>query len=149
VARGVVVRTQDGFVDNVPVGSLPPITLDNIGGNYIVVDIGRGHFAYYAHLQPGSLRVHVGDRVRAGQVLGLVGNSGNTDFPYLHFHVMNSPSPLPSDGLPYEFRSFTSPGSIANGDELLAGEPAKFDPTLAGPHSRQIPMDLQVVTFTR
>ena len=142
VARGVVVSTQDGFVDNVPVGSLPPITLDNVGGNHVVVDIGGGHFAYYAHLQPGSLAVHVGDRVRVGQVLGLVGNSGNTDFPHLHFHVMNRPSPLASDGLPYEFRSFTSPGSIANGDELLAGEPARFDPTLAGPHSRQIPMDI-------
>src|SRR3954471_18618605 len=84
---------------------------------YVVVDIGGGRFAFYAHLQPGSLKVHVGDRVRAGQVLGLVGNSGNTDFPHLHFHVMNGPSPLASDGLPFEFRSFTSPGSVANPDQ--------------------------------
>jgi hypothetical protein len=62
--RGVVVGTKDGFVDNVPVGSTPPITLDNIGGNYVVVNIGGGHFAYHAHLQPGSLTVRVGDRVR-------------------------------------------------------------------------------------
>jgi len=146
-ARGVVVGTRDGIADNVPVGSLPPITLDNIGGNYVVVDIGGGKFAYYAHLQPGSFTVGVGDRVRRGQALGLVGNSGNTDFPHLHFHVMDSPSPLASDGLPYEFNFFTSPGTIVNGDDVLAGEPATFDPTLSGPHSRQIPMDVQVVDF--
>ena len=145
--RGVVVGTRDGFADNVPVGSLPPISLDNVGGNYVVVDIGGGKFAFYAHLQPGSLTVSVGDRVRRGQVLGLVGNSGNSDFPHLHFHVMDSPSPLASDGLPYEFDFFSSPGSIANGDEVLAGEPAVFDTTLSGPHSHQIPMDLQVVDF--
>jgi murein DD-endopeptidase MepM/ murein hydrolase activator NlpD len=112
-----------------------------------VVDIGGGRFAYYAHLQPGSLAVAVGDRVRPGQLLGLLGNSGNTDFPHLHFHVMNSPAPLGSDGLPFEFDSFTSPGTIANGDALLAGEPAELDTVLAGRHTRQIPMDLQVVDF--
>ena len=119
-ARGVVVGTRDGFADNSPVGSLPPISLDNVGGNYVVIDIGGGRFAWYAHLQPGSLRVSVGDRVRRGQRLGLVGNSGNTDFPHLHFHVMDSPSPLASDGLPYVFDRFCSPGSIANVDELAA-----------------------------
>jgi hypothetical protein len=44
--------TCGAFADNVPVGSLPPISLDNIGGNYVVVDIGAGKFAFYAHLQP-------------------------------------------------------------------------------------------------
>ncbi len=65
-----MVGTRDGVADNVPVGSLPPITLDNVGGNYVVVDIGGGKFAFYAHLQPGSLTVSVGDRVRRGQVTG-------------------------------------------------------------------------------
>ena len=146
-ARGVVVDTRDGFADNTPVGSLPPISLDNVGGNYVVVDIGGGRFAWYAHLQPGSLRVTVGDRVRRGQRLGLVGNSGNTDFPHLHFHVMDSPSPLASDGLPYVFDRFGSLGTIANVDELAAGEPAVFDPALSGRHLRRIPMDLQEVGF--
>ena len=115
VGRGVVVRTLDGIVDNVPVGSLPPFSLETVGGNYVVVDIGGGHFAFYAHLQPGSLTVEVGDRVTQGQVLGLLGNSGNSDFPHLHFHVTDSPSPLASDGLPYEFTSFDSEGTLANG----------------------------------
>jgi hypothetical protein len=147
VARGVVVRTKDGIADNVPVGSLPPFSLGTVGGNYVVVDIGGGHFAFFAHLQSGSLKVRVGDRVRQGQVLGLLGNSGNSDFPHLHFHVMNSASPLASDGLPYEFRSFDSEGILANGEEVLAGGIAMFNPALSGPHSRQLPMELQVISF--
>jgi hypothetical protein len=148
VAGGVVVRTQDGLPDNSPVGSLPAnITAETAGGNYVVVDIGAGHFAFYAHLQPGSLKVHVGDHVRRGQILGALGNSGNSDAPHLHFHVVDTPSPLASDGLPYEFRAFGSEGTIANGDEVLAGGTATIDPALSGHHSRQLPLDLEVISF--
>jgi hypothetical protein len=148
VANGVVVRTKDGLPDNTPVGSLPAdLTLETAGGNYVVVDIGRGRFAFYAHLQPGSLTVHDGDHVKRGQVLGLLGNSGNSDLPHLHFHVMDTPSPLASDGLPYEVRSFGSEGTIANPEEVLAGGIAMIDPELSGPHSRQLPLDLEVIGF--
>lgn len=147
VARGVVVAIQDGIVDNEPVGTLPPIALETIGGNYVVVDIGNGRFAYYAHFQPGSLAVDVGDHVRRGQLLGLVGNSGNSDFPHLHFHVMDSPSPLGSDGLPYEFRSFDSEGMLANVEEVFSGGTATFDDALSGSHVRRLPLDLQSVDF--
>jgi hypothetical protein len=147
VARGVVVATRDGIADNVPVGSLPPISLDTVAGNYVVVDIGRGHFTLSAHLQPGSLKVGVGDRVRQGQLLGLLGNSGNSDFPHLHFQVMDRRSPLVSDGLPYEYRFFTSEGLVANPDELFAGEPAVFDPSLSGSHFHRLPLELQSVDF--
>ena len=82
-----------------------------------------------------------------GQILGLLGNSGNSDFPHLHFHVMDTPSPLGSDGLPYEFRFFDSEGTLANGAEVLAGGIATFDPTLSGPFSHQLPLDLQVISF--
>jgi hypothetical protein len=121
--------------------------VETVGGNYVVVDIGGGHFAFYAHLQPGSLTVKVGDRVRQGQVLGLLGNSGNSDFPHLHFHLTDSPSPLASDGLPYEFTSFSSDGTLANGQEVLAGEAAILDPTLSGAHTRQLPLELEVIRF--
>jgi len=57
-------------------------------------------------MQPGSLRVTQGDRVTRGQVIGLLGNFGNTDAPHLHFHVMDGPSPLRANGLPYTFASF-------------------------------------------
>jgi hypothetical protein len=99
VAPGVVVHIRDGLPDNVP-GTVPPDpTPETAGGNHVLVDIG-GRFALYAHLQPGSLRVRVGQRVAAGQLLGLVGNSGNSDSPHLHFHVADAPSPLAADGLP-------------------------------------------------
>src|SRR5262249_3563922 len=79
VADGTVVAIKDGIPENVPgVNSRAvPITLETIGGNHIILDIGGSNYAFYAHLQPGSLKVKVGDKVRAGQVLGLVGNSGN------------------------------------------------------------------------
>ncbi len=148
VAAGVVVRIQDGVPDNAP-GTVPPLdlTLRTVPGNYVVVDIGGGRFAAYGHLQPGSLTVTVGDRVRRGQVLGLLGNSGNSDLPHLHFQVADGPLILGSDGLPYEFRSFASEGTLANPDEVLGGEVADIDDALAGRHTRQLPLNLQVISF--
>ena len=75
-----------------------PITSETIGGNHVVLDLGGGRFAFYAHLQPGSLKVKVGDRVTRGQIIGLVGNSGNSTEPHLHFHISNGVSPLGSEG---------------------------------------------------
>jgi hypothetical protein len=103
VADATVVAVKNGIPENVPgiASRAVPITLETIGGNYVVLDLGGGRFAFYAHLQPGSLRVKVGDRVRTGQVLGLVGNSGNSTEPHLHFHISNGISPLGAEGLPY------------------------------------------------
>ena len=111
VADGTVVGTADGLQEQVP-GKLPAdATIHMAAGNHVVVDIGEGRFAFYAHMQPGSVRVKVGDKVKTGQVLGLLGNSGNTDTPHLHFHVMDGPSPLVSNGLPYVFTGFTGQGA--------------------------------------
>ena len=106
VADATVVETKDGIPENIP-GSRLPITLEkSVGGNHVILDLGGGRFALYAHMQPGSLRVKVGDKVRRGQVLGLVGNSGNSDEPHLHFEVMDANSPLGSEGVPYLLESF-------------------------------------------
>jgi murein DD-endopeptidase MepM/ murein hydrolase activator NlpD len=108
VADSVVAATMDGIPENVPgpTSRAVPITPETIGGNHVVLDLGGGRFAFYAHMQPGSLRVKVGDRVRRGQVIGLVGNSGNSTEPHLHFHVTDRNSPLESEGLPYVLESF-------------------------------------------
>ena len=72
-----------------------------VGGNYVALDIGNGKYALYAHVQPGSLRVKVGDRVKRGQVLALLGNSGNSTEPHVHFQIADGPTFLSSEGLPY------------------------------------------------
>jgi len=117
-------------------------------GNRVVVDIGEGRFAFYAHMQPGSVRVKVGDKVKTGQVLGLLGNSGNTDTPHLHFHVMDGPSPLVSNGLPYVFTGFTGQGRVTDEQPLWTGDAITIDKdALAGPHQNQLPLADQVVSF--
>lgn len=87
-----------------------PITGETIAGNWISIDLGRNRYAFYAHLQPGSIRVRVGDRVRRGQVIGLVGNSGNSVGPHLHFHIGDANSLNGGEGIPFVFSSFDMVG---------------------------------------
>lgn len=146
VAEGTVVNIYDEADEQIPNQPATGITAENIGGNMIVVDIGGGNHAFYAHLQRGSLRVKLGDRVVAGQVLGLLGNTGNSSAPHLHFHVMDGPSPLDANGLPYVFTRFTSRGTLAN-EIVETGAAAEIDPRLAGAHENQLPLNDEVVGF--
>jgi hypothetical protein len=102
VSDARVVGILDGIPDNVP-NQPPVIELEpgTLPGNYVILQLDRDHFALYAHLIPGSLRVCVGDRVRRGEVLGLLGNSGGSTQPHLHFQVMDRPYPLIANGLPF------------------------------------------------
>jgi murein DD-endopeptidase MepM/ murein hydrolase activator NlpD len=122
VADAVVADTKDGIPENVPgiASRAVPITLDTVGGNYVVLDLGGGNFAFYAHLQPGSLKVKTGDKVRRGQVLGLLGNSGNSTEPHLHFHVSDGMSPLGSEGVPYHLDAFEVTSPVAAGPKKNA-----------------------------
>ena len=91
-----------------------------------MLKIGDGIYAGYAHLQPGTVRVKVGQKVKVGQTLGLLGNSGNSNAPHLHFHVMDSPHPLASNGMPYRFTNFTVEGQLTNLSGIEAGETAQI-----------------------
>jgi hypothetical protein len=146
---GKVVGVVDNLPETVPVGSLPKgITAAEAGGNHVVVAMGHGRFAFYAHMQPGSIRVRVGDVVTVGQTLGLLGNSGNTDAPHLHFHVMDGPLPLASNGVPFRFSTFTVQGQMTTNDEaFLAGTPATIAPRGAGPRTNELPLNDQVIAF--
>jgi murein DD-endopeptidase MepM/ murein hydrolase activator NlpD len=83
-------------------------------GNHVILNLGGGRYALYAHLKTGSVRVEPGERVRQGQVLGNVGNTGSSTAPHLHFHVMDAPSALASNGLPYVFDQFRFTGRVPN-----------------------------------
>lgn len=112
VAGGEIVAIRDDMADNIPTQPLPPPSVETAAGNHIVQAFDDGRFALYAHLRPGSLRVRPGDRVQRGQPIAVVGNTGNSTEPHLHFHVMDRASPLASDGLPYTFRRFELQATI-------------------------------------
>jgi murein DD-endopeptidase MepM/ murein hydrolase activator NlpD len=76
-------------------------------GNYVMIDHGGGEFSLYAHLQPGSIRVRVGDRVARGDLVGRLGSSGNSTEPHLHFQVCDRPDPLHCAGIPVEFNNLS------------------------------------------
>jgi hypothetical protein len=153
VADGTVAKVIDGLPEQVP-GVFPQgISPEEADGNSVILDLAGGNYALYAHFQPGSIRVEQGDRVERGDVLGLVGNSGNSLAPHLHFHVMDGPLPLASNGLPYEVDSFTVTGRNTAGtaafDEAEAeGTPLEIDPVDPAERvSEAMPLDQYVVSF--
>jgi hypothetical protein len=110
VADAVVLSVTDGLPEQTP-GKYPDnISLDEAYGNSVILDLGERRFAMYAHMQPGSIRVRTGEGVKQGQVIGLVGDTGNSVAPHLHFQVNDRPLPLASNGLPYEIRDFQISG---------------------------------------
>lgn len=148
VADGVVANVRDRIPENdpsTPSGALPN-TLDTAMGNFIALDIGDGNYAFYAHLQPRSLRVKVGDRVRRGQTLALVGNSGGSTGPHLHFQVSSTKIPHESEGLPYVFDSFEVLG-MDSLEQFLKGE-YRPDPNFKAKQYRmEMPPDMAIVRF--
>ncbi|HJQ69259.1 MAG TPA: M23 family metallopeptidase [Blastocatellia bacterium] len=150
VADSRVAGVKDGVSETPSLGVMPttPIKLEDAGGNYVSLDLGNGRFAFYGHLQPGSIRVKVGDRVRSGQVIGLVGHSGNSTAPHLHFHVSDSSAALAAEGVPYVFKGFEVLGAVESSEALDRNEQWKPQPG-AAPRSRrmEIPLDKTVVRF--
>jgi Peptidase family M23 len=119
VADGRVVVAKDGIPDNVPrhegFRAAVPITMETVAGNTLTLDLGRGQFAYYMHLQPSTLRVKAGDHVRRGQILARIGNSGDAREPHLHFEVTTSSRLLAGEGVPYlidQYRLLSPDGSF-------------------------------------
>jgi len=92
---GRVLEAVDGLPD-----LLPPVREPSRpAGNHIVIETDQST-VFLAHLRNGSICVRVGDRVRAGQLLGRVGNSGNTSEPHLHLHAEAGPYAGPASGGP-------------------------------------------------
>jgi hypothetical protein len=73
-------------------------------GNYVVIDHENGEYSHYCHLKENSIAVQAGERVQQGQVIGCVGNTGNSSVPHLHLHLMDAPFEAQANGLPILFQ---------------------------------------------
>ena len=128
-----------------------PIPLADAGGNEIILKLDSGIYVGYGHLKPGTVRVEPGQRVRPGEVLGELGNSGNSSGPHLHLQLMTDPSFLDADGLPFVIDGFRLDGVVPSLEAFLQadqdGTPVPIDTALSGDRHRQGITGIDVVTF--
>ena len=154
-APGIVVDSQDGLPNSTALPNPPkPPPIDQTVGNHVTVQIGPGLFVLYAHLDPGSVKVHIGEKVTRGQLLGLIGTSGNSTTPHLHFQIMTTPEFFPTDSVPYVFDRFQLLGRVPDRiwDDNLGLQPTGTLPFVpakpAGLHRDELPLDRDVVRFS-
>lgn len=118
---GIVVRAQDGYAERPKTNLFSDMArayqnahyfdpkrddIQSVAGNYIVIDCGGNVYAALVHLQTGSVRVSVGQRVKTGDIVGRVGHSGNSYMPHLHFQLMDSGDITAANGLPCVFAEY-------------------------------------------
>ena len=151
VADGTVVVADDGNPDLRVGEHREEPTPANAGGNRVVIDIGDGRFAVYAHLQQGSVSVRPGERVARGRYIANVGSSGTTGGPHLHFQVTDGPSVVFADGMPYVFDSFELTGQTPPLAEVLPYydtlQPIPISTEHTGARRDEMPLGRDVVTF--
>ena len=148
VADGMIIEVKDGLPENTP-GQPPatPIALDTIGGNHVVLDVGGGRRVFYGHLQPGSISVRPGQRVRRGQPVGKLGDSGQSDAPHLHIHVSDGVTALGAEGLAYAFDAFQVEGRVPSLDVLEKPEGWARPQAALRPAKGELPTENTVVDF--
>lgn len=149
---GKVIAAVNNLPDQIPGEPLPPVSADTVAGNHVIVDVGNGRYALYAHLVPGSLAVGVGDFVQPGQPLGRLGNSGNSTGPHLHFQITDAPSALNANGLPFVFDRMLYQGRLVGSldevnDVLFDGDPPTLDTREGGPRALLMPLTLNLIGF--
>ena len=151
VADATVVEAVDRYPDLLVGEAREDVTPDTAGGNRVVLDLGEGRFAIYAHLQAGSVAVQPGDRVTRGQPIANVGSSGTSGGPHLHFQVTDRPSVIVGDGLPYVFDAFELTGQTPPLAEVVPYydtlEPIPITAERTGLRHDELPLGRDVVTF--
>jgi hypothetical protein len=151
VADGIVAEAVDDMPEDATLSEThAPLALEYASGNHVTLDLGSGHYAFYEHLEHRSITVRRGDRVKSGQVIGLLGNSGSSSTgPHLHFHVADASSELGAEGLPYVFRNFQVLGAYEGIDTFKTGEHWKpTPPVAAGKRSMELPGANTVIVFS-
>jgi murein DD-endopeptidase MepM/ murein hydrolase activator NlpD len=93
----------DAYMQRVQQTQAEHLEKGTAAGNYVLLENGEGIYSFYAHLRPASIKVKAGDAVKAGQAIGLLGSSGNSTEPHLHFQVCDRPDPLSCAGIPVDF----------------------------------------------
>jgi hypothetical protein len=123
VADGIVVSIHDGMPDETPMTIMVPRSRSDYGGNNVFLEIAPNVFAWYAHLRQGSLKVKVGDTVKAGVPIAKLGNTGPSEGPHLHFGLLDKPDAFAGRSLPFVLDRFTLEGAIdfdtSKGDRLM------------------------------
>jgi Peptidase family M23 len=123
VADGTVVSMHDGMSDATPFVVMTPQSTSDYGGNNLMLEIAPHVFAWYAHLRQGSLKVKVGDAVKAGESIAKLGNTGPSTGPHLHLGLLDKPDPIAGRSLPFVFDTFTLVGVVdfdkSAGDRLV------------------------------
>jgi hypothetical protein len=148
VGNGTVVAMRDGQDEHKPLEAQAEpdsLSLDGLFGNYVVIDLGGGNFAGYAHLKRGSVAVKVGQGVTRGQVIGALGQSGNSAAPHLHFQVANAATFEGSEGVPYVFDKVDSFGPESEGQVFGMGE--RWKPATVRHGVDVLPLNDTVVAF--
>jgi len=90
-------------------------------GNHVVIRGTDGVFAAVAHLAQGSPTVQIGDRVRAGEVIGACGNSGNSSEPHVHAQLMDRASVWTAQGIPMLFENIKLDDDTSIAADTLPG----------------------------
>jgi hypothetical protein len=152
-ADGVVVSTLDGLPDQIPaiMPDQSTMSLAEIEGNHVVIDHGDGFFTFYGHLAPGSVQVQEGDAVLAGKQIARVGDSGGSQVPHLHFHVVDTANPSAGNGFPFTFDHFDLAGQadFTHLLEVIAGNATytSRDQLHPEPRENEMPMSYTIVDF--
>ena len=113
VGDGPVVAAVDGLPEQVPGTDPERAAAGPVPGQPHRAGPRRRKLRAVCPPQDRHVKVKPGDQLSAGQVIGSLGNTGNSDAPHLHFHVMSTPDPLRSDGLPFVFTSFRLDSRVA------------------------------------
>ncbi|MCI0415407.1 M23 family metallopeptidase, partial [bacterium] len=150
VADSIVANAKDDIPEYEFIStSQRPMPLENASGNYVTLNLGNGRYAFYEHLKHGSIKVKPGDRIKSGQVIGMLGNSGSSSSgPHLHFHVSDANSTLAAEGMPYVFKNFEVLGAFQTIDAVLRGQRWEPAPKNAGGARRmELPAPNVVILF--
>lgn len=124
-ADGVVLKVQDGFPDH-------QVGTEAADANAVFIDFGGDLVGYLAHLKKGSITVREGERLKAGQKIAEVGNSGQSTLPHLHFHVQKIDLRTPDflkkgTPIPVSFSDYETINAEGTWGHVILGRPNRGD----------------------